>query len=280
MKNLKSARLVLALVAAVAVPAFAQNVAVVNGKAIPTSRVEAMVKQMVQQGQKDSPEMRAMIKDELINREVLAQEADRQGVANRPEVKNQIDLARQSIVIRALAQEFVAKNPVKDEELKAEYDKFKSTQSGKEYHARHILVEKEDEAKAIIAKLKDGGTQFEVMSRKEIERIRAQSKAGSAGPWVSHFEEMSKKTVIRRLFKYLPVSIEMARAVGLDEQAEVGIAQENILTDHLTTTTVDNDTGEITGGTPPPAGASTAANTEDAFVAEMRAAEVSAGTVA
>ncbi len=164
MKNLKSARLVLALVAAVAVPAFAQNVAVVNGKAIPTSRVEAMVKQMVQQGQKDSPEMRAMIKDELINREVLAQEADRQGVANRPEVKNQIDLARQSIVIRALAQEFVAKNPVKDEELKAEYDKFKTTQSAKEYHARHILVEKEDDAKAIIGKLK-GGAKFEELAK-------------------------------------------------------------------------------------------------------------------
>jgi recombination protein RecT len=92
-----------------------------------------------------------------------------------------------------------------------------------------------------VAKLKDGGTQFEVMSRMEIEKVRAKSKAGSAGPWVDHFEEMAKKTVIRRLFKYLPVSIEMARAVGLDEQAEVGIPQDNPLT-------VDADTGEITGG--------------------------------
>ena len=164
MMNLKSARLVLALVAVVAAPAYAQNVAVVNGKAIPTSRVDAMVKQMVQQGQKDTPEMRAMIKDELINREVLAQEADRQGVAIRPEIKNQTDLARQSIVIRALAQEFIAKNPVKDEELKAEYDKFKASQSGKEYHARHILVEKEDEAKAIITKL-NGGAKFEELAK-------------------------------------------------------------------------------------------------------------------
>lgn len=164
MKNLKSARLMLALVAAVAVPAFAQNVAVVNGKAIPTSRVEAMVKQMAQQGQKDSPEMRAMIKEELIKREVLAQEADRQGMGLRPEVKTQIDLARQSIVIRALLMDYITKNPVKDEDLKAEYDKFKATQSGKEYHARHILVEKEDDAKAIIAKLKDGG-KFEDLAK-------------------------------------------------------------------------------------------------------------------
>ncbi len=164
MKNLKSARLMLALAAAVALPAVAQNVAVVNGKAIPTSRVDAMVKQMVQQGQKDTPEMRSMIKDELINREVLAQEADRQGVANRPEIKNQIDIARQSIVIRALAQEFLTKNPVTEDEMKAEYDKFKATQSGKEYRARHILVEKEDEAKAIIGKLK-GGAKFEELAK-------------------------------------------------------------------------------------------------------------------
>lgn len=165
-------RLLAVIASAVVLPASAQNLAIVNGKAIPSSRVETMVKQMVQQGQKDSPEMRSMIKDELINREILAQEADRQGVSARPEIKNQVDLARQSIVIRALAQEFIAKNPVKDDEMKAEYDKFKSQSQGKEYHARHILVEKEDEAKAIITKLKGGG---------KFEELAAQSKdTGSA----------------------------------------------------------------------------------------------------
>lgn len=78
-----------------------------------------------------------------------------------------------------------------------------------------------------VAKLKDGGVQFDVMSRAEIEKIRARSKAGANGPWVSDFEEMAKKTVLRRLFKYLPVSIEMQRAVGLDEQAAAGIDQGN-----------------------------------------------------
>jgi peptidyl-prolyl cis-trans isomerase C len=142
MKNMNYLRLLAVIVSAAVLPASAQNLAIVNGKAIPSSRVEAMVKQMVQQGQKDSPEMRSMIKEELINREILAQEADRQGVSSRPEIKNQVDLARQSIVIRALAQEFMAKHPVKEEEMKAEYDKFKSQSQGKEYHARHILVEK------------------------------------------------------------------------------------------------------------------------------------------
>ncbi|NVZ19549.1 recombination protein RecT [Pseudomonas costantinii] len=78
-----------------------------------------------------------------------------------------------------------------------------------------------------VAKLKDGGVQFEVMSLTDVEVVRKQSKAGNNGPWVSHFEEMAKKTAIRRLFKYLPVSIEMQRAVSLDERGEAGLDQDN-----------------------------------------------------
>jgi peptidyl-prolyl cis-trans isomerase C len=151
----------------------AQNVAVVNGKAVPSNRVDAMVKQMVQQGQQDTPEMRAMIKDELINREILTQEADRQGIGARADIKNQVELARQSIVIRALAAEYLTKNPVKDEEMKAEYDKFKAQSGGKEYHARHILVEKEEDAKGIISKLKSG-TKFEDLTKGSKDTVSAQ----------------------------------------------------------------------------------------------------------
>ena len=101
-----------------------------------------------------------------------------------------------------------------------------------------------------VAKLKDGGTQFEVMSRAEIECVRSQSKAGQSGPWVSHFDEMAKKTVIRRLFKYLPVSIELATAVALDEQAESAQRQDNAFADSLT---IDTETGEINPSNNPPA---------------------------
>lgn len=80
-----------------------------------------------------------------------------------------------------------------------------------------------------VAKLKDGGVQFDVMSRTEVEKIRARSKSKDNGPWITDFDEMAKKTVVRRLFKYLPVSIEIQRAVGLDEQAEAGISQDNAL---------------------------------------------------
>jgi peptidyl-prolyl cis-trans isomerase C len=168
---LKPATLML-MTALVAAPAFAQNVATVNGKPIPAAKVDQIVKQVVAQGkQADSPQLREAIKKDLINREVMIQEADRLGVANRPDVKMALDNARQSIVINAMLQDYVKKNPVKDADIKAEYDKYKSQVGDKEYHARHILVATEDEAKAIIAKLKAGG---------KFEELAKQSKDGSA----------------------------------------------------------------------------------------------------
>jgi recombination protein RecT len=81
-----------------------------------------------------------------------------------------------------------------------------------------------------VAKLKDGGVQFDVMSRREIEAVRAQSRAGTSGPWVTHFEAMALKTVVRRLFKWLPMSIEVATAIEADERAELGLPQDGTIT--------------------------------------------------
>lgn len=74
-----------------------------------------------------------------------------------------------------------------------------------------------------VAILKDGGHQFDVMSRADVDMIRQQSKSANNGPWVTHFEEMAKKTVLRKLFKWLPCSVEMQKAVALDEQEEAGL---------------------------------------------------------
>ncbi len=161
---LKPARLLVLLVAAAAFPALAQNLAVVNGKPVPSSRADMMVKQLAAQGQADSPQLRSMVKEELINREILMQEANKLGLGDNPDVKAQLEMARQSIVIRALVADFVKKHPVKDAEIQAEYDKFKAQAGDKEYHARHILVDKEEDAKAIIAKLK-GGAKFEELAK-------------------------------------------------------------------------------------------------------------------
>ncbi|HWV63723.1 MAG TPA: peptidylprolyl isomerase, partial [Oxalicibacterium sp.] len=125
----KPAHLVVALLVSSALPAMAQNLAVVNGKPVPSSRADMMVKQMAAQGQKDTPELRAMIKEELINREILVQEADKLGLGSTPDVKAQLEIARQSILIRALVGDYLKKNPVKDADVKAEYDKFRAQAS-------------------------------------------------------------------------------------------------------------------------------------------------------
>ncbi|MBD8531868.1 MULTISPECIES: peptidylprolyl isomerase [unclassified Massilia] len=162
---LKPTRLLLAMSFIVAAPVFAQNVATVNGKPIPAARVDQMVKQVVAQGRAaDSPQLREMIKKDLIGREVLIQEADKQNVGARADVKAAIDNARQSIIINAMLADYVKKNPIKDADIKAEYDKAKAGAPDKEYHARHILVEKEDDAKAIITKLK-GGAKFDELAK-------------------------------------------------------------------------------------------------------------------
>jgi peptidyl-prolyl cis-trans isomerase C len=161
----KPARLLLALIAFVAIPAFAQNVAVVNGKAIPSSRVEALVKQVVAQGQQqDSPQLREMIKKDLIAREVMMQEAVKQGYDKSAAVKEQMENVRQTIVINALVRDYLGKNKISDADIKAEYEKFKASTGDKEYHVRHILTENEADAKAVIAKLK-GGAKFEDLAK-------------------------------------------------------------------------------------------------------------------
>lgn len=171
---LKPARLMFALVAMAAAPAFAQNAATVNGKPIPAAKIDQMVKQVVAQGkQTDSPQLREAIKRDLIGREVLIQEADKQGMGTKPDVKAALDNARQSIIINAMLADFVKKNPIKEADIKAEYDRLKAAAVGeKEYRARHILVPTEEEAKGLIAKLKSG-SKFEDLAK-------AHSKDGSA----------------------------------------------------------------------------------------------------
>lgn len=174
--------LVVLLVTAFPAMAAETPLATVNGKAIPASKVEPFLKQALAQGQKDSPQLRAMIKDQLVGTEVLLQEAEKAGFSKNDEVKLQIEMARQQILIRALMRAHIEKNPVTDADIKAAYDKWKSQQGENEYHPYHILVEKEDEAKAIISKLKSGA---------KFDELAKQSKdLGSAGrggdlDWIS-----------------------------------------------------------------------------------------------
>ncbi len=162
---MKFSKLALSLVAALSFSAWAQNLAVVNGKPVPSSRVEAVKQQVERSGRPVTPEILAQIKEELIAREIFMQEARKRGLDASEDYKAQLELARQSLLIRELFANFQKKNPVTDAEIKAEYDKFVAANGGKEYRARHILVEKEDEAKALIADIKKGG-KFEDLAKK------------------------------------------------------------------------------------------------------------------
>ena len=148
----------------VPVAAQAQNIAVVNNKPIPKAKADTIVAQMVKQGQQDTPELQKAIREDLITREILMQEAEKKGVASDPEVQAQIDRARQQVLIGALAQDYFKANPPTDAEVRQQYDLLVKDVGGKEYKARHILVEKEADAKAIIARLKSGA-KFEDLAR-------------------------------------------------------------------------------------------------------------------
>jgi peptidyl-prolyl cis-trans isomerase C len=173
--------------------AWAQNVAIVNGKAVPSSRVDALAQQIAAQGRPVTPEVQAQIKDEVINREVFMQEAQKRGIDASDDYKVQFELARQAIMIRALFADFQKKNPVTAADVQAEYDKFAAANGGKEYRASHILVEKEDEAKKLIADLKKGG-KFADIAKKNSKDPGSGAKGGdldwaNAASYVKEFSD-------------------------------------------------------------------------------------------
>jgi len=143
----------------------AQNIATVNNRPIPKAREEAWVKQLQQQGQHDSTQLREMVKQELIRREVFLQEASRRGLAEKPDVKFQLEVQRQNTLIQALMRDELERSPVKDADVKKVYEEQKAKAGSTEFRARHILVEQEAEARAIIEQLRRGA-KFEELAKK------------------------------------------------------------------------------------------------------------------
>lgn len=192
-KQLLSGLVAAALLGAVALPVAAQNLAIVNGKAVPKERAEVLKQQVERSGRPVTPEMEGQIKEEVIAREVFMQEAQKRGLEATADYKTQMELARQTILIRELFADYQKKNPVTDAEIQAEYDKFVAANSGKEYKASHILVATEDEAKAIIASIKKGA-KFADIAKKQSKDPGSGAKGGDldwANPssYVSEFTE-------------------------------------------------------------------------------------------
>jgi len=108
-------------------------------------------------------------------------------------------------------------------------------------HEPHLDAERDDDkiiAFYAIARFKDGAKQIEVMTRREVEAVRSRSKSADSGPWVTDFAEMGRKTVVRRLCKYLPLSPELARALEADAEAD---ERDRAMTDALDVTLVSEE---------------------------------------
>jgi peptidyl-prolyl cis-trans isomerase C len=115
-----------------------------------------MLKEAIKFGQQDTPQVRARITEELTHRELMMREAKKKGMDKDAGMKVQMDLAAQNVMLRAFVQDYMKAHPVSDDELKKDYEGIKAQLGDKEYKVRHILVEKEDEAKDIIAQLQKG----------------------------------------------------------------------------------------------------------------------------
>ncbi len=140
-----------------AAPAAPAAAAAPAGKALyPQSQFDLMLKERLAQGQPDSPELRNAIREELNTRELLTREAKKANLDKNADVKNQMDLASNTVLVRAYVADWIKKNPIPEADLKKEYDAIKTQMGDKEYKVKHILVEKEDEAKDVIAQLQKG----------------------------------------------------------------------------------------------------------------------------
>ncbi len=156
MQKTTAIHVMIAIASALAAPAAIAQVAKVNGVTIPQARVDALLRDVTAQGRQDTPELRKMIKERLIESEIMTQEAVRLGLNKNPEVSAQLELTRQQVLVNAYVNEMARRNPATEDAMKKAHERFKGSPAANEYRSRHILVASEAEANAIIKQLKDG----------------------------------------------------------------------------------------------------------------------------
>ncbi|MDN3576236.1 peptidylprolyl isomerase [Chitinimonas viridis] len=200
-------------------------VAVVNGVAIPQSQMDYILKEVATRGMKDSPELRAKIREDLITKEVIAQEANKQGLAKNPDVLFEIGMASQNVLLKAYVQNYQKTNAISEATLKAKYDEEKAKMaSQKEYNVRHILVKTEKEANDVIAALKKG-KKFEDLAKEKSQDPGSKDKGGlyervQPGAMVKEFDEAMQKlakgqitqTPVKTQFGYHVMKLDDVRA--------------------------------------------------------------------
>jgi peptidyl-prolyl cis-trans isomerase C len=225
----------LAAAQAPAKPAAAANgpVATVNGVAVPRQRFDVVIRQLSERGQKDSEQLRAQVRENLVNNELLNQEAARTGITKKADLQQLIELNRQEVIANAVLTEYLRTHPVTDADIQKEYDRAKQQTGDREYRARHILVKTEDEAKGIIAELKKGGKFDEIAQKRSMDE-GSRPKGGDLDWNVpSNFDkgfadamvklEKGKYTEVpaRSRFGYHVILLEDVRPVNFPPMAQV-----------------------------------------------------------
>src|SRR3954466_15682905 len=208
-------------------------IAHVNGVAVPASRMEFMMEQQRSRGAPDNQQARATMREELVNREVVAQEAQKLGLAKTPEFQAQLDVARQEILVGSFLRDYVKKHPITDAEIQQEYDRARSQTGDKEYRARHILVETEDQAKDMIVQLKKGA-KFEELAAKNTKDTGTKERGGDLdwnvpGVFDKQFSDAMVKldkgkftdTPVQTRFGFHVIQLDDVRAVKFPALAEV-----------------------------------------------------------
>ncbi len=204
----------------------------VNGVAVSKEMANIFISEQKAQGAPDSAELKNAVREELIRRELLLQEAKKLGLDKNPEVAAQAEAARQTFYIRAYVQDYVKKNPISDAQLKQQYEAIKVQLGTTEYKARHILVANEEDARIIVANLKKG-VKFEELAKQSIDPGSKDNGGdlgwASAGNFVKPFSDaltsLSKgkytETPVKTEFGYHVVMLEDTRPLNVPAFDEI-----------------------------------------------------------
>src|SRR5688572_18914308 len=207
---------------------------VVNGVTIPQSRIDAMNKELNAQGQPDNAERQQAVRDELVNREILAQAAAKRGLDKNADIQAQMDMARQAVLVRALFENEVKTNPITDADLQKQYEQFKGSMGTNEYKVAHILVDKEEDAKSIAEQLKKNPGDFAKIAKERSKDPGSKENGGDLdwGPSARYVKPFAdavtsqqkgqiSATPVKTDFGYHIIRVDDVRPLKVPEFTEV-----------------------------------------------------------
>jgi peptidyl-prolyl cis-trans isomerase C len=191
---------------------------------ISQTQLDLIVKERVAQGQADTPELRDFLRDELVNRELFIRAAKAKGLDRDAAMKTQMQVAADSILIRAYLNDYMGGNGISDDVLKKEYETIKAGLGDKEYRARHILVEKKEDAEGLIKQLQ-AGSKFDELAKANSKDPGSKENGGDLD-WAvpsNYVKPFADALVALQKGKYTPTPVQSPfgfHVIQLDDTRE------------------------------------------------------------